>query len=213
MAKAKKSIYPNSDQINTTKLKSFFDSLNCELITSVTISGNYVLIEIDEIVTLKWNATASESIKIIYDGTESTVYGCDSVYPPRGETLIAIWSNNFIIIKSKNNYDDGNRMTFIYEQVNESEYFGMTNTFNFNSVTIKNTDDNFSYSHKARLNYEAEIGKIDFTTDAIMQNGIKVLEDENFIACSIITSDQVITINGVNYYSIGTNTLAQLDED
>ena len=212
MAKAKKSIYPNSDQINTTKLKAFFDSLNSALITSVTISGNYVLVEIDGAVTLKWNATASEAVKMIYDGTESTVSGCNSVYPPRGETLTAVWSDDFIVIKSFDNYDTSDKITFIYEKISESGYFGMINSLSLNGVTMKNTDDGLNYNHNARLNYAAEVGKIDFTTDMILQGGFKVFEDENFFACSTITADQVVTINGKNYYSLSPNILAMLDD-
>ena len=215
MAKAKKTIFPSTpaeDRITPAKLKAFFDSLNSNIITSVTVDGNYVYIEIDETVTLKWNGSASEAIKMIFNGTESTVSNCNSFFNARGGTITVIWSDDFMVIKSKNNYDNTDKVTFIYEKLNESSYFGMINSLNMNGITMLNTDDGLNYVHQARLNYAAEVEKIDVTSDILFQGGYKALEDEQFLACSTISEDQVITFNGKNYYSLGANILVPLDD-
>ena len=73
-------------------------------------------------------------------------------------------------------------------------------------------DTSTPYKHSAVLNYADSLGYLDYLNyDVLFSGSIKAEIDDNFIACSELTPNTIITFNANNYYVIGKNSLIKLD--
>ncbi len=63
------------------------------------------------------------------------------------------------------------------------------------------------------MNYSAGITAINFAADVLFREGVKITEDSNFIACTTVAADNIITFEGTSYYSITGHMLVALDDE
>lgn len=186
---------------------SFFNGLNCSLISS---SGGVVSIGTE------FSLRLSGITAYFYKGDTSLV-GSTYNWPM---TVTVCCSDSLVSIQLQD--PQSRRITLIYEKFGDITIYATAGGGNnsgtafhsINSLTFTEYESELTYNHKARLNYSNELGYIDFTSEVLFDsNNYKTdIEDPNFIACSTVPSNQVITFQGKNYYSIGTNTLVLIDE-
>lgn len=214
MATVKKITYgTNNWDPDTATLKAFLDSLNCSLIETELLSEYNLLITIDDIISLKYYGYGNPGAKIsiIINGVETDITNIGGAYGSK--TIIVVCSDDFIYIDYT---DRSGCLYFCYEKINNENYYG----YNTNSgallsdITLINMENNTQYKHGARLNYEYDVGYLEYAPD-ILFNELgtqRKLDDPNFIACTTVTAKQVITFNGKNYYSLSANVLVQMDD-
>jgi len=192
---------------DSTLWADWFDSLDCSL---VSLSGTDIII--DDIFMIKlerinyWPAVA-----LYKDGTmitSSTVYGLS--------TITVAYSDTLFYIRTRDENSDGIGIFFVYEKTsaftiytyNTSTASGFQDIKNYTFTDINNQN---TYKHGAILNYAAQSQYINYCGDVLLQGTLKSYGDPNFIACSTITPDNVITFGSKNYYAVGTNTLVRMD--
>ena len=186
---------------------NFFNGLNCSLIQS---SGGTVSIGTE------FSLRLSGQSVYFYRGS-STLAGAVYNFPV---ILIVCCSGTLVSIQLQD--PQSRRVMLVYETFNDTDIFAVaggsnnpgTSFYSINSLTFTDTSSNLTYSHKARLNYADNFGYIDYTSEYLFDNSANCksdIEDVNFIACSTVPSNQVITFGSHNYYSIGTNTLLPMN--
>lgn len=114
--------------------------------------------------------------------------------------------------------NNGNCLAFLWEKTGSQELCGYTGN-NAGAVYIPITDINLTdvdtsevYNHGSLLNYAAQSGSIDYCdNDALFLSGVKTLNDPNFKACSTMTANTVITVQGSNHFVIGAHSLFEYD--
>ena len=203
MATVIKSIIP----WDNTSFTSLFNSLNCPLIE---ISGNTVII--DDIFSIYLGYSSWPRIYVDKDGTTvtgNTVAG--------NMTFIIGYSNNLVFI----NMTDGDNTGFylVYEKTTNFTIYthsGVSGTSGFNNIqsyTFTDLDSGATYSRGAILNYATQSGYINYASNILFYGGTttKAITDPLFVSCSTVTLGKVITFNGTNYFSVGTNTLLRMD--
>lgn len=198
----RRSLYNNASAWDT-----FFNGLNCSLIQS---SGGIVSIGTE------FSLRLSGAGAYFYRGS-SSLTGSTYNWPM---VFTVCCSDNLVSIQLQD--PQSRRIVLVYETFNGTDIFAFagggnnpgTAFFSINSLTFTDTSSNLTYSHKARLNYSDNFGYIDYTSEYLFDNATNYksdIEDINFVACSTVSSDQVITFGSHNYYSIGTNTLLPMD--
>ena len=204
MATVIKSIIP----WDNTSFTSLFSSLNCPL---VEISGNTVII--DSIFSIYLGYASWPRIYMEKDGsviTGNTVAG--------NMTFIIGYSNNFFYINMTDGDNTG--IYLVYEKATDftlwtaSGSSGSSGGFqNIQSYTFLDLNSAATYSRGAILNYAAQSGYINYAANILFYGGTttKAITDPFFISCSTVTLGKVITFNGTNYFSVGTNTLLRMD--
>ena len=81
-----------------------------------------------------------------------------------------------------------------------------------NNFSLIDMETSQTYTHKNMLNYDVPLGEIDYGTDVLFNGSVITnISDPNFLTCSTVTQDQVITFNGANYYSVGPHTVVPID--
>lgn len=190
--------------------KAFFDSLNCPLL-STEINGNNFYLHVGDIFTFRgpYNGNAG----LIVKGTEVTQGGWGVDLP-----ITVVYTDKLFFMYTKNSSANTRGLSFFYEELGDKILYGYVFSTSNNSFKpldiIPLTDDvsSLQYQHSPRLNYQAQTGYIDYAPQKLFSSGlITDIEDDNFIACSTVTANQVVSFEGKNYYSIGTNTLVELD--
>lgn len=214
MAQVKKGYYAGQTWSVST-IKTFLDSLNCPLITT-SFDGSTLTVNVNNICDI----TFSNGTRVIYNGT-TTWYSSINTY--NNLYITAACNENFFYVQINCDYQSGRRFVFLYEKIDSKDYFGANGSdnvggrgwFSIQEISMIETISNMNYNHAARLTYNCETGFIDYSTpDYLFSAGYKTdTADENFISCSTVTLDQVLTIDGTNYYSIGNNILVPLDEE
>lgn len=203
---------------SASTIKAFFDSLNCPLI-EVSIESNATILNVDNVVEVLFNFNANRT-QVRYDGATSN-YSMINRYNALG--LTALFDENVFYVQWNCEYGSGRRFCFLYEKIEGISYFGAIGAgtesssqhawYSIVDIPLTNVNTSMTYAHRARLNYTDELGYIDFTSDALFDsNNYKThIEDSNFVACSTVRADQVVTFQGQNYYSIGANTLIKIN--
>lgn len=75
-------------------------------------------------------------------------------------------------------------------------------------------EEQIKYTHKPMLNYRTKFKSIDYTSSYFTRgNTLTDIEDTNFLTCSNVASDSIVSFDGVNYYAADTNTLIDIDID
>lgn len=215
MAQVKKGYYAGQTWDENT-FKAFIDSLNCPLITT-SHEGYITTINVNNIVNVEFG---NGKVTVVYNGQTVATYSILNSY--NDLYITAAFNENFFYFQVNCDYSYGRRFVFLYEIIDNKNYFGYNGAevvsgrgwFSIHEITMIETSSNLTYNHAARFNYNCQVGLIDYATpDFLFSAGYKTdTEDNNFISCSTITLDQVITFDGTNYYSIGTNTLVELDD-
>lgn len=135
------------------------------------------------------------------------------------DDTVTIGVSDTLFFLNVHNYIRGDHMYVIAQKINNSliYYFWLgqqSDMFHPLDYTVDFKDINTStiYNHKILLSYDVEINKIDYTEDIIYANDSKVCLDPDFITCTSVEPNSVITFNGKNHLVIGTNTLIPIDE-
>lgn len=156
----------------------------------------------------------------VYQNTSLSVNGGSSVNPWRvndSQSIIVIYDDNFLCFQLT---DGSRRGFFLYEKISDDLFiYGYTGTawntshafYNIEEVTFYDFNGT-SYSHPKILNYPCQPGYIDYVETYIFTGGHKDALDPNLMSCSTVLSNNSVSIDGINYFAIGTNTLAPIDE-
>ena len=107
----------------------------------------------------------------------------------------------------------------LYEKIGTQEFYGVAyqrqnSGIIFQSIenyVVKDVSTGITYNHMKQINYDTNPNNIAYTNSVLTSANIAVKEDTNFVSCSTVASNQVVTFGGHNYYSIGTNTLIMVD--
>ena len=187
---------------------SLINSLNIDYIT---INGSSVTI--DNHVTLSFGINA---VYLSVDGGSSTRISRVS----ESCTVVITYSDKLFSLNVVDN--SGRAYAVIYEKIGDDCYYGWNGNvdnwsayhgfYSIEEITITNIATSESYTHSARLNYSCQLGIVDYTDDCFFKAGYRDIPEPNFIACSTLVANQIVTFEGVNYYSIGTNTLIEYNE-
>lgn len=203
MATVIKSIIP----WDATALVTLFNSLNCPL-----IEASSTTVTIDDIFTIYLGYDSWPRIYVTKDGTYitgNTVAG--------NMTFIIGYSDNLVYINMTDNDNTG--FYLVYEKTTNFTIYthsgtgGTTGFNNIQSYTFTDINSGSTYTRGAILNYAAQTGYINYATNILFYGGTatKAITDPLFVSCSTITLGKVITFNGTNYFSVGTNTLLRMD--
>lgn len=185
---------------------SWFTSLGCSLITGngnvVTIDGTFTLTKENNNVILKKGST--QLFNSLWNNPAIVTVCC---------------SDKLVYIQG---YDpQSRRFVFIYEKLGDIiiyAYYGEANTTGvafkpISDFTFTEINTGLEYSHGARLNLTAGLGKICFAEDTLFQGGDRDIVDPNFISCTTVTANQVYAFSLSNFYAVGANTLVRMDLD
>lgn len=192
-------------QNNTSVWDNFINSMNCPLISSS--SGSINIANIFTVVITNGN-----SIKA-YKGSAQIA----NTYFNGSRKTTLICSNNFVSLEF---FDpQGRTMDFVCNNISDlslSAYYISDSQGHdhqkIESLTFEDSTTLDLYTYSPILNYSKPFGYIDYTNSIIFNNGYKTdIENTEFVACSTVTKDQLLTFRNQNYYSIGTNTLIPID--
>ena len=212
MATVKTANYPEQTWSLST-LKTFFDNLNCSIITT-DLSSNVLTINVNGVVNLLFDFNTGRT-RVVYNGV-SRDYSVLNTW--NSATVTAVCNDVVFYVQFSCNYYEGRRILFLYERINGVDYFGAVGNddthawYPVTSVTLTNTSTGVTFSHGVILNYSVEQGYIHYAADYLFSVGYKTSAvDSNFITCSAVPANRIITFKGHNYYSVGANTLIQVD--
>lgn len=186
---------------------SFFNSLGCPLISS---SGGVVTV--DNLFTISRDSSNRFVVSI---GSSTPYTGAHN--SPSHTTVV--YNDKLVYVQVHD--PQSRRFAVLYEKVDDLVLFGTCGTsgnvtgvpwFSLNDFNLTDQITSAVYMHNKRLNYACNSDYIDFTTHMLSNNGYRTdIIDNNFVDCSSISGDIVISFNGSNYYTIGTNALISLD--
>ena len=210
-------------EIPISTVKSFFDNLGCSLITTSS-SGESLTILVDNTASLRFNRSTSSTSYSLYafDDNHNTMSYCSFNIWTRPFTFLACYSDTFFYFQYNDAYN--RRLIFVYEIVDNKRYFGATGTtdstqgagwYPITSVSLKQAENQEIYVHTKLLNYIAPSNLIDYSVDFLYEknNASSNIPDTNTVTCTTVTQDNVITFGAHNYYSLGPNTLIQLNDN
>lgn len=201
MATVKRSSLPMSG----SSWGTWFNNLNCPLISA---SGNVITIDNEFTLT-------KDNYNVILKKGSTQLFNSTWNNPA---TVTVCCSDKLVYIQG---YDpQSRRFVFIYEKLDDIAiyaYYGASNTTGvafkpISDFTFTEINTGLEYTHGARLNYTDELSNIDYAPEVLFMGGIKNVEDPNFISCSTVTADKVITFQGQNYYAVSAHTLVLIDE-
>lgn len=187
--------------------------MNCPLISSTAlIDATTFSITLEDTVTIRFDCGTSNSyhaIKQIYNGSETTI---GDIRTWEEKVFTVVYSSNFIYIKKV--ATNTGRFGFLYEKYGDQKIFGSSNgnDWLFETLPLLGSSDGLTYYISKMLNYSQSVGSIDYTVGSLFQSNLKIAEDNNYLSCTNVTADEVLTFESENYYSLGPNTLAKLDE-
>ena len=191
--------------------KAYFDSLNCPLITSTSlIDDSTFSITIDSIMVLTFMGSQSNhKVTLTYDGTTTEIGWIQNA---SSKTFTVTYSDTFIYIDFKDYYP--RYWKYCYEKINNVGYYGtISGNYRYSEVLLTNLSTGLAYQHGIRIKYAAPTGTIYYTTDALFAGTTKYVNDPNFVSCSTVTANQILTFRDNNYYSLDTNLLVHLDSE
>lgn len=210
-----KKIY-NINYIPNSTVKNYFDNLNASLI-STSASGEILTITVDNLVTIVFNRP-SYQLSVFDENNNIIAYTAFNTSSTRipPYTFVSCFSDTIFYFQYNDNYS--NRLLFVYEIIDGKRYFGAiggtTSWYPITSITLKQVEDQSNYAHIKILNYTAPLNYIDYSSDILFENGNTMSNyiDINTVTCTTVTQDNVITFGAHNYYSLGPNTLIQLNQ-
>lgn len=194
---------------------ALLNGLDCPIL-ECSFSNNTITLNLEDKATISFSGDGDyfRPINITYNGVTNSISGGN--LPKTPCDIIIAYSDSFFYFKiaSLAGWSNQKGCAFFYESINDESYFGyIEGTANASITDIQLKDsNNVIYSRPLMMNYTKEIGMIDFIDhDLLVGAGITIIDDKGFIACSTITNNSVLTINGKNYYAMGTNTLVEVE--
>lgn len=180
--------------------------LGCPLITG---SGNSLTVGGDISLSFGNQQTYVENTQI------SRISDYENTY------ALCVYNNNMFYWQE---WDSSSRRgIFVYEKINNESFYGYDGNgtnwstypsfYNLDSITMNGKTSGEILNRITRLNYPAAIGYVDYANSCLGANGNKMYEDPNFLACSAMTAQQVITINGNNYLCLGPHIMIPMETE
>ena len=210
MAKYKSQFFEQSN-MTTAALGAFLTSAGWEF----TTSGDTITIELSNKVSLVIARGVSGypyfDFSAVINGVSTSA---KRIY--RNTTLLSCKSSGVALLEAFGGYDSL-RFGFLYEKIGDRELYGIYNTNGATYVPITDygltdVDTSVVYTHGALLNYTAESGTIDFANnDCLFLSGVKSINDANFKACSTMTVNTVITVQGKNCFVAAPHSFFEFD--
>lgn len=205
MAKVKRSALA----YDSTVWANWFGSLGCPL---VTIDGTDIVI--DGMFTIKLYYSGWPRVGLYKNGEHvagPTVAGLSTITVCYSDTL-------FYVTTRDENGSVGIGIYLVYEKMPDFTIYAYcpdhsTGFQNIQDYTFTDRYTESQYTHSGVLKYTTELNHIDYTEDRLFSSGQREFVDTNFLSCSTITPDSVITFAGKNHYSVGPNILVSIDED
>lgn len=207
---------PGSSEMPMQYFLTFWNAIDCSLIKSCTLSNKILTINIDNTIQLVFNGNASYTLYIIDDtGTQQS--GCTFNTFRDYFDFNIYFTDTFFYFQFHDAY--GVRYIFVYEKINDKRYFGYnyaesdTHWFSITEITLKQVENQLNYKYKKMLDYTAWIENIDYSTNFLFDANDLVTDiiDTNTLTCTNVLINTVISFKAHNYYSIGANTLVEVD--
>lgn len=209
MAKAVKNA-----SITYNQMATYLDSLGCPLVSKVDSTH----ISIDGHVTILFTY---QHDYITFNGGSSGT--CGRVNDSREVT--ALWNDNLFYYQQcdMGNVNYVHRSVLVYSKLDNAAWCGYDynswsgeshDFYSLTNIPLYNMDNtSITGSYKSAVNYGVTPGYIDYTPYGLIVTGINLQNvDSNFVSCSTVTPNQVVTFNNNNYYTVGTNSLILLDK-
>lgn len=192
---------------DSTIWANWFGSLGCSL---VTIDGTDIVI--DNIFTIRLQSVTYgyPGVVLYKDGVSvasNTVAGLSTITVAYSDTLFYVYTRD-------QNGTTGIGIFLVYEKTPEFQvytYASSTGHPNIQTMTFTDMVTGATYKHSGVLKYNTQPGYINYTSDVLLIGSTRSHIDPNFISCSNVNADSVITFGGKNYYSAGANTLIRMD--
>ena len=193
---------------NSQVWANWFSALGSSLIT---IDGTDVVIDNTFVLKLFAGVYGYASVGI-FDMEGNPLVSRTSAEPIT--VTVAVSDSLFYVrVKDSINYN----VYLIYEKTDNFTIYSYTSNAtaritDIRSFTFTDKNTQLTYKHGAILNYNAQSGYINYAADVLLLSGsIRSFVDTNFITCTNINADSVITFGSQNYYAVGTNTLVMMD--
>jgi len=191
---------------DSTIWANWFGSLDCSL---VSIDGTDIII--DDIFMIKLERISYWPAVALYkDGTmvaSRTVAGLSTITVAYSDTLFYMYTRD-------QNGSTGVGIFLVYEKTPEFQVYTYAESGghpNIQTATFTDMVTGATYNHSGVLKYDTQPGYINYTADVLLIGSTRSYIDPNFISCSNVNADSVITFGSNNYYSAGTNTLIRMD--
>lgn len=199
-----------------SRFYNLFNDIDCSIV-SIDLSGSVITFNIDNAVKIVMSSSSYSMWGVNDLGTD---IGACMFNPARANfTFTICYSDTFFYFQ----YRDAYNQIFLsaYEIINGNRYFNAVNNDNDSSgitwypitkIPLKQIENQTYYSHHAMLSYTTPLNYIDYSSD-ILFSGDTVSDyiDTNTLTCSNVAQNDILTFKGHNYYSLGPNTLIQLN--
>lgn len=183
----------------------------------VTRNGNNIYID-DGFIKILHGWTYGVTIETTRNDTRMTY----STFDYSNVIVTVCYNDHLFWLQASNNA--GKRVCVVYEKFDSGLVIsgalgtsGAQGTMDFqpiNNFSLLDLTTSQAYTHRAILNYNVPLGHIDYGPDSLFTGTVITnIVDPNFITCSTITQDRVITFNGANYYSVGPHTIIPIDPE
>lgn len=199
---------------NAQGWKDFFDSFNSSII-STSISGEILNVTVDNDLIIQFDDFSGTwfYIRVYRNGTQLTSKPMESGSDGKQELTIAASADMFYL-QLKDRFP--HYFSVVYENVASTNlygyYYDASSRIPITAMTLYDVNSVETYTHGNVLNYACGIGTLNYLPNDIIYSGSsKYALDSNFIACSTVTLNTMITFNGKNYYSVGTHTLIPME--
>lgn len=199
-----------------SRFYNLFNDIDCSIV-SIELSSGVITFTIDNIV------------KIVMNSTNYTMWGVDDsgnhvgdcMFNPARDnfTFIICYSDTFFYFQYRDTYNQ--IFLSVYEIIDGNRYFNAVNNNNDTSginwypitkIPLKQIENQNYYSHSTMLRYTTLLNYVDYSSDVLFsENTASEYIDTNTLACSNIAQNDILTFKGHNYYSLGPNTLIQLN--
>ena len=208
-----KNYVDSSSTLPMDSVKAFFDTIDCSLIKSCTLSSNTLTIGIDNTIQLVLNAPYEI---FIYDDAGTKISGTDFNTFRNSFNFIVYFTDTFFYLYFFDDY--GYKYLLVYEKIDSKRYFGATYTSEstplyITNLTIKQVENQSYYKYNKLLNYSCGLDNIDYSSNILFNSNDEITDivDSNTLTCSTVPTYYMMTFNGSNYYSLGANTLVEVD--
>lgn len=207
-----------SQGITADRYKAYLDTLDCPIMTSVIDNGD-LFIHVDNAYNIVISFNNNRLGYQLHDITHYiTLF---NGYNP--QSIVICFSDDVFYLQQNGEYGAGRRLLSVYEKVDEKRYVANigsgTDSDQFHSwysiqdLTFECLEDGLIYKHDSRLKYTQKIDYIDYTVDNLLTAGGEITNtvDPNFVSCSNVIENSMLTFNDQNFYAIGSNILFPTD--
>ncbi len=200
---------------NAQSWKTFFDSFNSALI-SATISGSALHVVLNDDITVIFTNFSSTWFYIQVYRNSTQLFSKPMESDSSGMLEITVVaSDDFFCMQVKDRFP--HYCAVVYENIANTSLYGYqydgSARIPITAITLYDASNGTDTCiHGTVLNYACQTGVLNFISSDILWSGnAKFAADDNLVACTTVSIDSVITFNGANYYSLGTNTLIPMD--